>query len=81
VVVRVTYLFGLAQRVDGGDTLELTLPPGATLFQALRALGLSALELHAAVNGESAIDGTVLHEGDEVTLIPAIQGGGREDGR
>jgi len=33
------------------------------------------LELHAAVNGESAPDGTILRDGDEVTLIPAIQGG------
>jgi len=45
------------------------------VFEALQHLGVSCLELHAAVNGESAADGTVLHDGDEMTLIPAIQGG------
>jgi molybdopterin converting factor small subunit len=30
------------------------------------------------VNGESAADATVLRDGDEVTLIPAIQGGVEE---
>jgi molybdopterin converting factor small subunit len=75
VVVRVKYVFGLARAADGRDTLELELPPGATVFEALRRLDLSTLELHAAVNGESAGDGTVLHDGDEVVLIPAIQGG------
>jgi molybdopterin converting factor small subunit len=42
----------------------------------MQRLGVSSLELHAAVNGESAADATVLRDGDEVTLIPAIQGGG-----
>jgi hypothetical protein len=43
-------------------------------LQGLR-LRLSALELHAAVNGESAADGTVPCDQDEMTLIPSIQGG------
>lgn len=76
MVVTVKYVFGLSRGRDGRDTLPLALPGGATLFEALRQLGVSSLELHAAVNGESATDGTVLHDGDEVTLIPAIQGGG-----
>jgi sulfur carrier protein ThiS len=75
VVVRVKYVFGLARGGEGRDTLELELPAGATVFEALRRLGVSALELHAAVNGASAADGTVLRDGDEVILIPAIQGG------
>jgi molybdopterin converting factor small subunit len=75
VVVTVKYIFGLARAVDGRDTLTLELPPGATVFEAIRQLGLSALELHAAVNGESAVDGTVLRDGDEMILIPSIQGG------
>jgi sulfur carrier protein ThiS len=78
VVVRVTYVFGLARTAEGRDTLALELPPGSTVFEALRRLGMSALELHAAVNGESAADGTILHEGDEMVLIPSIQGGGDE---
>jgi molybdopterin converting factor small subunit len=75
VVVTVKYVFGLARAADGRDILTLDLPPGSTVFEALRQLGLSALELHAAVNGESAADGTVLRDGDEMVLIPSIQGG------
>jgi sulfur carrier protein ThiS len=75
MVVRVRYVFGLARGHDGRDEIRLELPGGATVFEALQRLGVSALELHAAVNGESAPDGTVLRDGDEVTLIPAIQGG------
>ena len=80
VVVTVRYVFGLARAADGRDTLSLELPPGSTVFEALRRLGLSALELHAAVNGESAADGTVLRDGDEMILIPSIQGGWRRTG-
>jgi len=75
VVVTVKYIFGLTRSVDGRETLTLELPPGSTGFEAIRRLGLSALELHAAVNGESAADGTVLRDGDEMILIPSIQGG------
>lgn len=75
MVVTVRYVFGLARAADGRDTLTLELPSGSTVFEALRRLELSALELHAAVNGESAGDGTVLHDGDEMILIPSIQGG------
>jgi sulfur carrier protein ThiS len=75
VVVTVRYVFGLAQTAEGRETLTLELPPGATVFEAIRRLGLSALEIHAAVNGESAADGTVLRDGDEMILIPSIQGG------
>ena len=71
----VKYVFGLARGVEGRDAQALDLPGGATVFEALQRLGFSCLELHAAVNGASAVDGTVLHDGDEVTLIPAIQGG------
>jgi molybdopterin converting factor small subunit len=76
MIVTVRYVFGLACGSDGRDALRLELPAGATLFAAMQRLGVSSLELHAAVNGESAGDATVLRDGDEVTLIPAIQGGG-----
>jgi sulfur carrier protein ThiS len=75
VRVTVRYVFGLTCGADGRETMTLELPGDATVFEALRRLGVSSLELHAAVNGESAADGTVLRDGDEVTLIPAIQGG------
>lgn len=78
MVVRVRYVFGLACGPDGRDGVRLELPGGATVFQAMQQLGVSALEIHAAVNGESAADATVLRDGDEVTLIPAIQGGVEE---
>ena len=75
MIVTVRYVFGLVRGVDGGDAMTLELPSGATVFEAMRRLGVSSLELHAAVNGESAADGTVLRDGDEVLLIPSIQGG------
>ncbi len=75
MVVRVRYVFGVGRGRAGGDEIRLELPGGATVFEAMQRLGVSSLELHAAVNGESAPDGTVLRDGDEVTLIPAIQGG------
>ena len=75
MVVTVRYIFGLARAADGRETLTVELPPGSTVFEALQRLGLSALELHAAVNGESAADGTVLRDGDQMILIPSIQGG------
>jgi sulfur carrier protein ThiS len=79
MVVRVRYVFGLACGAEGRDEeLRLELPGGATVFQAMQRLGVSALEIHAAVNGESAADATVLRDGDEMTLIPAIQGGVEE---
>jgi molybdopterin converting factor small subunit len=76
MMVRVRYLFGVGRGPAGGDELRLDLPSGATVFQVMQRLGVSTLELHAAVNGASAADGTVLRDGDEVTRIPAIQGGG-----
>jgi sulfur carrier protein ThiS len=76
MLVRVKYVFGLGRGPAGGDELRLEVRGGSTLFEVLQQLGVSSLELHAAVNGRSAADGTVLREGDEVILIPAIQGGG-----
>jgi len=77
MVVTVRYVFGLARRGAAREAIRLELPSGATLFEALQHLGVSSLELHAAVNGESARDGRVLQDGDELTLIPAVQGGTR----
>jgi sulfur carrier protein ThiS len=79
MVVRVRYVFGLACGAEGGrDEVRLELPGGATVFEAMQELGVAALEIHAAVNGQSAADATVLCDGDEMTLIPAIQGGVEE---
>jgi sulfur carrier protein ThiS len=75
ITVTVRYVFGLACGPEARPPATLGLPTGSTLFEALQRLGMSTLELHAAVNGTSARDGTVLADGDEVILIPAIQGG------
>ena len=72
--VRVKYIFGLRRRDrETGQTVEL--PSTTTVFELLQKLGLSGLELLPAVNGMSVTDSTVLEDGDEVALIPAVQGG------
>lgn len=74
VRVQVRYLFALRDRDrDGKSVVELI--AGATVFDLLRALGLSGIEILTAVNGEASRDNAVLRDGDELTLIPAIQGG------
>ncbi len=72
--VRVKYIFGLRQR-DGDSECVLELPDCSSVFQILQELGLSHLELLPAINGERANDSTRLQDGDELVLIPAIQGG------
>ena len=73
MVVTVRYVFGVAR--GSGDVVTLEVGERTTVFEVLQRLGVSCLELHAAVNGASATDATVLQDGDEVALIPAIQGG------
>jgi molybdopterin converting factor small subunit len=73
MVVTVRYVFGVGR--GSGDAVTLEVGERATVFEVLQRLGVSCLELHAAVNGTSATDATVLQDGDEVALIPAIQGG------
>lgn len=72
--VRVRYLFGLRARA-GENERTLEVPSGTTVFEVMREVGLSDLELHPAVNGRSVSDTTTLQDGDELILIPGIQGG------
>ena len=72
--VRVRYLFGIRGR-EGENERTLDVPPGTTVFEAMREAGLSSLELHPALNGRSVSDTTTLQDGDELVLIPGIQGG------
>ena len=72
--VRVQYLFAIRDR-DAEQTQTVEVAAGATVFDVLRLLGLSGLELLLAINGEAVADSTVLHDRDELVLIPAIQGG------
>lgn len=75
--VKVKYIFGIRDR--GGDNVEaLELAPGTTVFQVMQRLGMASLEVHPALNGQSVPDSTVLKDGDELILIPGIQGGALE---
>ncbi|MFZ2897151.1 MAG: molybdopterin converting factor subunit 1 [Saprospiraceae bacterium] len=73
--------FGITKDILGGAELKIELPDGATVsdlkqelvrrypaFGRLRALAI-------AVNSEYAEGDQVLHERDEVALIPPVSGG------
>lgn len=59
------------------DRLQLQLAEGATLRTAVDALGISLRDdaILLVVNGRIADVETLLSEGDEVRLIPAMSGG------
>jgi molybdopterin converting factor small subunit len=73
-------LFGIAREIVGQPSLSLTAPEGqsaAGLLAELRRTypdlaGLRSLAV--AVNNEYA-DDVVLHERDEIALIPPVSGG------
>ena len=74
--IRVRLFAGLRERA-GADELELELPEGAVVGDALermRAL-TDGVPVVMAVNQEYADLGAPLHGGDEVALIPPISGG------
>ncbi len=82
--VRVLY-FGVLKDLlgDAGESLELA--DGATvggLVQAYqtRAAAFSWKSAAVAVNGEYASAEVVLHDGDEVALLPPVSGGCCADG-
>ena len=79
-------LFAMLRERAGTGTLELRLPAGATVSDALARLceqneplgGLLArLPVSTAVNREYASSETVLAAGDELALIPPVSGGGQ----
>ena len=59
------------------DRLQLELAEGATLGRLVQALGISLHEdaILLVVNGRIAEVETILAEGDEIRLIPAMSGG------
>jgi len=66
----------------GADALELELPDGATVADAVEALrakpeleGLERMPLRVAVNREYAPDETRIEPGDELAAIPPVSGG------
>jgi molybdopterin converting factor subunit 1 len=73
--------FGIAKDIIRGQTLQVEMPPGATVgnlkinlcerfpdFQKLRSLAI-------AVNTEYRSDDFILNEKDEVVIIPPVSGG------
>jgi MoaE-MoaD fusion protein len=76
MVVHVRLFAGLRERA-GRDQLELELPEGALVSDALAAVEDLArdLPLVMAVNREYAAPTDVLSPGDELALIPPVSGG------
>ena len=76
-------LFAMLRERAGAREVELELPDGARISDALAALGHVAppeLPLVMAVNREYARDDRVLDPGDELALIPPVSGGSGGDG-
>lgn len=82
MTVRIRLFAGLRHRA-GAETIDLRLPQGATVQDALRALDRSgplagvvgAMSVQMAVNREYATATTTLREDDELALIPPVSGG------
>jgi molybdopterin synthase catalytic subunit len=80
-------LFALLRERAGRDALELRLRSGATVEEAMRALGernglgalLERLPVRVAVNRDYAEPQTTLAAGDELAVIPPVSGGARDD--
>jgi molybdopterin synthase catalytic subunit len=76
-------LFAILRERAGRDSVRVALPAGATVDDALLALesvpGLEGLiervPVRLAVNRDYADGATVLHEHDELALIPPLSGG------
>jgi MoaE-MoaD fusion protein len=76
-------LFAILRERAGRDEVELELPDGATVEQALEALRgepglaepLERMRVAMAVNREYADPDTTLSAGDELALVPPVSGG------
>jgi molybdopterin synthase catalytic subunit/molybdopterin converting factor small subunit len=81
VKVSVMLFAGLRERA-GSDELELELPDGARVADALARVQHLApgVSLVLAVNREYADVDVVLHAGDELAVVPPVSGGGVLDG-
>ena len=77
MIVRVRLFAGLRERAGTGS-LELELPEGASVGDALAAVGdvAAGVPVVMAVNREYARSDVVLAAGDELALIPPVSGGG-----
>jgi molybdopterin synthase catalytic subunit len=81
MIVRVR-LFAMLRERAGRDELELELPDGARVADALAAVDdlAAGLPLVLAVNREYAPPEAPLHAGDELALIPPVSGGAEATG-
>jgi molybdopterin synthase catalytic subunit len=78
-------LFAILRERAGRDSVEIELPEGATVAEAIAALALrpglgetlARLPVRMAVNREYAAAGDAIAPGDELALIPPISGGAR----
>ena len=76
-------LFAMLRERAGCDSVTVDVPEGATVRQALDAVGarhglgelLDAMPVVMAVNRDYATDDVSLHAGDELALIPPVSGG------
>lgn len=75
-------LFASLRERAGRDELELDLPEGARVADALAAVEHLApgVSLVLAVNREYASEDVVLHAGDELAVVPPVSGGAVFDG-
>jgi molybdopterin synthase catalytic subunit len=81
VMIQVRMLaFGMLKDVLGSEPVQMSLPDGATVADLLAALA----ETHptavlrgiaVSINAEYASGAQLLHEGDEVGLLPPVSGG------
>lgn len=79
-------LFAILREHAGAERIELSLPAGATVADALRELAethvlsdrLSGMPVAVAVNREYSSTSTMLRTGDELALIPPLSGGSDE---
>jgi molybdopterin synthase catalytic subunit len=79
-------LFAVLRERAGSDSLEIELPEGATVAQAMEALRsepgmdepLGRMAVAMAVNREYADPETTLAPGDELALVPPVSGGAGE---
>lgn len=79
-------LFASYREAAGANRLEASLPDGSSVSELLEQLAprVPALTLGqarglVAVNFAYVPPETVLHDGDEVALIPPVSGGGEAD--
>jgi MoaE-MoaD fusion protein len=73
-------LFAALRERAGTSVLELELPEGARVSDALKELNWLTGDLQTvlAVNREYASESLTLHPGDELALIPPVSGGATE---